>query len=133
MTGARERTAGVAAIGGWIAAFVALGALAGCLASLVYRAEEIGAHRCLRGLPLPSGHLQVGLIALALAVVLSGVVLVARGDKWRRFARAATAGGSIFGPLLVATVVVYLQAAPAETMRQDACTGSYIDYTEGLR
>jgi uncharacterized protein YjeT (DUF2065 family) len=132
VTRARERAATVAAIGGWIAAFVALWALAGCLASLVYRAGEIGGHRCLRGLPLPSGHLQVGLIALTLAAVLGGIALMARVDRWRRLARAAAVGGSIFGPLLVGTVVVYLHAAPAETMRQDACTGSYIDYTEGL-
>jgi hypothetical protein len=133
MTRPRERVAITVAIGSWLSVFVALWALSGCLAILVYRAEQIGAHRCLRGLPLPTGYLQVGLIALVAAAALAGVALWTRVEnRGPRLRRAAIAGIAIFVPLVSATLVLYLSAPSTETMGEDACTGSSIDYIEGL-
>lgn len=133
MTRLREPGSLFAAVCGWLAAFVALWTLAGCLAALIYRAEQIEAHQCLRGLPLPSGYLQVGLIALAMASALGGAAALARQDRKRRLRRASIAGFLVFAPLVAATIAVYLEASPAETMRRDVCTGSISDYVEESR
>lgn len=120
------------AVGGWVAAFVALWALAGCLAILVYRDEQIAAHRCLRELPIPTGYLQTGLSALVLSAALGVATLMARSDRRRRFRRAAIAGVAILGTVALAAVVQYSNASTPGPMRADACTGSSLDYTEGL-
>lgn len=132
MNRSRERVASLLAVGGWVAAFVALWALAGCLTILVYRDEQISDHRCLRDLPLPAGYLQTGLIALALSAALGVATLLLRSGRGPRFRRAAIAGIAILGSLAVATIVQYSTASTPGPMRTDACTGSTLDYTEGL-
>jgi hypothetical protein len=108
-----------------------LWALAGCLAILAYRADQIGAHRCLRGLTLPAGYLQVGLFALVLSVGLGTAALLTRSERRPRLRRVMVAGIAVFGTLIVATIVLYSTAESPEQTRADACTGSSDDYIQG--
>jgi hypothetical protein len=91
---------------------------------MTYREGQIADHRCLGRLSVPSGLLQVGAIALAVAIVAVLVMLAAQNGQGRK--RGAWSVGAyvlVMAPLLVTSGVLYATVPQPGPMAHAACIG----------
>jgi len=116
---------GVAAIAG----FVAVWSLAGVVAVIAYRQDQITQQACLADAPLPDG-LGTGAVAIIVTLVsLAPTLLSARALHRKAAVWASVLFLAVTLPLLASATIMHTRTEQPHTISRDACIGD--DRSEG--